>query len=76
MNKPNFDSMSRDELAHYMVDHRNTSEGVEARQAFIHQMAKRAESRGIDFYRLQSQTTSLENIQTSPIDSPQIDVRT
>ena len=45
MNKPNFDGMSRDELAHYMVAHRDTPEGVEARQAFIQQMAKRAESR-------------------------------
>ncbi len=65
MNKPNFDNMSRDELAHYMVAHRNTSAGVEARQAFIHQMAKRAESRGIDFYRSRSQAISPENIQAS-----------
>ena len=55
MDKPNFDGMSRDELAHYMVAHRDTPEGVEARQAFIEQMAKRAESRGIDFYRLNVQ---------------------
>ena len=69
MNKPNFDSMSRDELAHYMVTHRNTPEGIEARQVFIHQMAKRAESRGIDFYRPQSQMTSPNQAATS-IDSP------
>jgi hypothetical protein len=61
--------MSRDELANYMVAHRNTPEGTEARQAFIHQMAKRAKSRGIDFYRAQSETTSNENIQVSA-DSP------
>jgi hypothetical protein len=73
MNKLNFDSMSRDELAQYMVAHRNTPEGIEARQAFIHQMAKRAESRGIDFYRSQSQTTSHENVQTSSIESPTVD---
>ena len=65
----NFDSMSRDELAHYMVAHRNTPEGIEARQAFIHQMAKRAESRGIDFYRSQSPMTSPNQAATS-IDSP------
>jgi hypothetical protein len=69
MNKPNFDDMSRDELAHYMVAHRNTPEGTEARQAFIDQMAKRAESRGIDFYRLQSPTTS-PNQSARSIDSP------
>jgi hypothetical protein len=51
MSTPNFAAMSRDELAHYMVAHRDTPEGIEARQAFISQMAKRAESRGIDFYR-------------------------
>lgn len=68
MNKPNFDSMNRDELAHYMVAHRNTPEGIEARKAFIHQMAKRAESRGIDFYRSQSQMTS-PNQETTSIDS-------
>jgi hypothetical protein len=51
MSTPNFAVMSRDELAHYMVAHRDTPEGIEARQAFIRQMAKSAESRGIDFYR-------------------------
>jgi hypothetical protein len=64
MSKPNFDSMSRDELAHYMVAHRDTPEGLEARQAFISQMAKRAESRGIVFYR--SQSTNHTNVQTPP----------
>jgi hypothetical protein len=51
MSTPDFALMSRDELAHYMVAHRDTPEGIQARQAFISQMAKRAESRGIDFYR-------------------------
>jgi hypothetical protein len=72
MNQPNFDNMSLDDLAHYMVAHRNTPEGIEARQAFIHQMAKRAESKGIDFYRLQSQETS-PNLQVSPFESPTTD---
>lgn len=60
MNKLNFDNMSRDELAHYMVAHRDTPEAVEARRALIRQMAKRAESRGVDFYR--------SNIRLQPID--------
>jgi hypothetical protein len=60
MNELNFDNMTRDELAHYMVAHRNTPEAVEALRALIRQMAKRAESRGIDFYR--------SNIQSQPID--------
>jgi hypothetical protein len=72
MSKPNFDAMSRDELAHYMVSHRDTPEGVEARQAFIRQMAKRAESHGIDFYRLRSQDASHPSDQISSIMSAPI----
>ena len=64
MNELNFDNMTRDELAHYMVDHRDTPEAVEATRALIRQMAKRAESRGIDFYRSQSQSV---NSSGSPI---------
>jgi hypothetical protein len=60
-NKPNFNEMTRDELAHYIVAHRDTPEGMEARRVFISQMAKRFESRGIDFYR--------RNQQSPPIDS-------
>jgi hypothetical protein len=45
MNELNFDNMTRDELAHYMVAHRDTPEAVEARRDLIRQMAKRAESR-------------------------------
>jgi rubrerythrin len=67
MNELNFDSMTRDELAHYMVSHRNTPEAAEATRALIRQMAKRAESRGIDFYRSQSQTASRETIQSQSI---------
>ena len=51
MNKPNFDAMSRNKLANYVVAHRDTQEGIEAQQAFISRMAKSAESRGIEFYR-------------------------
>jgi hypothetical protein len=66
MNELNFDNMTRDELAHYLVAHRNTPEALEARRALIRQMAKRAESRGIDFYK--------SNIRSQSIDpSPEID---
>ncbi len=65
MSEPNFAAMSRDELAHYMVAHRDTPAGIEARQAFISQMAKRAESRGIDFYR--SPIVNESNSSTPPI---------
>ena len=64
MSELNFDNMTRDELAHYMVAHRDTPEAVAATRALIRQMAKNAESRGIDFYRSQSQTASRDNIQS------------
>ena len=64
MSELNFDNMTRDELAHYMVAHRDTPEAVAAIRALIRQMAKNAESRGIDFYRSQSQTASRDNIQS------------
>ena len=67
MSELNFDNMTRDELAHYMVAHRDTPEAIEAIRALIRQMAKNAESRGIDFYRSQSQTASHDNIQSQSI---------
>ncbi len=60
MNELNFDSMTRDELAHYMVAHRNTPEAVEARRALIRQMAKKAEDNGIDFYKSNIQSQSID----------------
>ena len=69
MSELNFDNMTRDELAHYVVAHRDTPEAVEAIRALIRQMAKNAESRGIDFYRSQSQTASRNNIQSQSINS-------
>lgn len=53
MSKLNFENMNRDELAHYMVSHRDTPEGIEARRAYIRQMAEKAKSCGIEFYRVQ-----------------------
>ncbi len=55
VNKLNFDTMSRDELAHYMVAHRDTPEEIEARRVYIRRMAEKAKSRGIDFERLDLQ---------------------
>lgn len=77
MNELNFDNMTRDDLAHYLVAYRDTPETVEATRALMRQMAKRAESRGIDLYRwrslslgeLQSPTASRANIQSQSINS-------
>ena len=55
MNKLNFDSMTRDELAHFMVAHRDTLEGREARKVYIKRMAKKAKNLGIDFYKAENQ---------------------
>lgn len=71
MNELNFDNMTRDELAHYMVAHRDTPEAVEAIRALIRQMAKNAESRGIDFYRSQSQTANSVSIPSQSINLAQ-----
>lgn len=60
MNKLNFDSMTRDELAHFMVEHRGTPEEIEARRVYIHRMAEKAKSRGIDFDRLDLQAKSID----------------
>lgn len=57
-NKPNFDNMSRDELAHFMVANRDTAEGIEARRVYIRRMAEKAKSLGIDFYRADLQVKS------------------
>lgn len=60
MNELNFDKMSRDELAHFMVANRDTAEGVEARRVYIRRMAEKAKSRGIDFYRAYLQVKSID----------------
>ena len=60
MSKLNFENMNRDELARYMVAHRDTPEGIEARRAYIRQMAEKAKSQGIDFYRVQLPAVNTE----------------
>lgn len=48
MNKLNFDTMTRDELAHFMVAHRDTSEEIEARRVYIRRMLEKANNHGIN----------------------------
>lgn len=52
MNKLNFDKMSRDELAHYIVAHRVTTEEIEARRAYIRRLAQKAKNCGIELKKL------------------------
>ena len=58
--KLNFDNMTRDELAHYMVANRDNPEGIKARGVYIQRMAEKAKKCGIEFYRPQV-TPSVEN---------------
>lgn len=51
MDKVNFDTMSREELAHYIVAHRDTSEAIEARRVFIHRMAEKVKIHGIELHQ-------------------------
>jgi hypothetical protein len=60
MSKLNFENMNRDELARYMVAHRDTPDGIEARRAYIRQMAEKAKSQGIDLYQIQSPSVNTE----------------
>jgi hypothetical protein len=43
-----FNAMSRDELAHLMVAHRDSVHGIEARRAFIRRMKENAKKYGIE----------------------------
>ncbi|GFE67603.1 hypothetical protein [Chroococcus sp. FPU101] len=58
MSESNFEQMSRDELAHYIVSHRDTPDGVEARRIYIRRMAEKAQKQGIE---LHNPTTQLTN---------------
>lgn len=50
MTEINFDNMSRDELAHYIVAHRDTPSAREAQRVYIRRMAEKAKEKGIEFY--------------------------
>lgn len=44
MNKLDFESMTRDELAHYIVAHRDTAEAIEARRVLIRRLLEKAKN--------------------------------
>ena len=62
VNKLNFDKMSRDELAHYMITHRDTPEGIEARRVYIRRMAEKAKSCGVEFHRPELRGQTIDNL--------------
>jgi hypothetical protein len=47
----NFERMSRDELAQYIVAHRDTPDGLEARRVFIRRLAQKADKKGIELQK-------------------------
>jgi hypothetical protein len=56
--KVDFESMNRNELAHYIVAHRDSQEGIAARRAYIRQMAEKAKKHGIELHQAQVSTLS------------------
>ena len=53
MNTTNLDHLNREELARFIVAHRETPEGIEARRIHIRRLAKKVENCGTKFYQLQ-----------------------
>ena len=57
MTNMNLDSLSREDLARFIVTHRDTTEGIEARRIYIRRLAQKVESRGIEFYKSPAQSS-------------------
>lgn len=53
MDKMNLDSLSREELARFIIANRESAEGREARRIYIRRLAQKAASCGIEFYKPQ-----------------------
>jgi len=51
MSEADLEQMGRQELAHYMVAHRDTPEGEEARRVYIRRLLAKAKAQGIDLSR-------------------------
>ena len=51
MDEPNFEKMSRQELAYFMVANRNTPEEIEARRVYIRRMLEKAEKQGVELHQ-------------------------
>lgn len=49
MNTKNLEKLNREELARFIVAHRETPEGVEARRIYINRLAQTVNNSGINF---------------------------
>lgn len=59
MDNVDLESLSRQDLARYMVAHRGEPGEIEARRIYIRRFAEKAKACGIDFYR-QNEQNSIE----------------
>ena len=55
MNKVNLNSLSREELARFIIANRDKEEAIEARRIYISRLEEKAKSCGFDFYKHQAQ---------------------
>ncbi len=58
MDNVDLESLSREDLARYMVAHRGEPGEIEARRIYIRRMAEKAIANGIDFYRQNERSES------------------
>ena len=49
MNTTNLDNLNREELARFIVAHRETPEGIEARRLYINRLAQKVNNSGVNF---------------------------
>jgi hypothetical protein len=58
MNSTNLDSLNREELARFIVTHRETQEGIEARRLYISRFAQKVNTAGINFKQPQAKVSN------------------
>ena len=57
MNTKSLDNLTREELARFIVAHRETPEGIEARRLYISRLAQKVNNAGVNFKQPQSLNT-------------------
>ncbi len=57
MNTKSLDNLTREELARFIVAHRETPEGREARRLYISRLAQKVNNAGVNFKQPQSLNT-------------------
>ena len=57
MNSTNLDSLNREELARFIVAHRETPEGIEASRLYINRLAQKVNNAGVNFKHPQAKVS-------------------